>query len=126
MLPKYNESIRFRWNEEINAPVISNRQSKFYGLEVNEENVLKVVAHDYKVNPGLYMTPDDVREDLGGSRSEIRKIIETLENQGFIISHKDRNGKVALVKATYLGLQKAFPKEYYRWYPKWYAEEDKF
>ena len=126
MLPKYNESLRFRWNEEANAPVVSNRQSKFIGLEINEENVLKVVAHDYKVNPGLYMTPDDVREDIGGSRSAVRKILEALEEQGFIISHKDRNGKVALVKATYLGLQKAFPKEYYRWYPKWYAEEDKF
>jgi len=127
MLPQYlKASIRFRWNEEVNAPIISTKDSKFKGLEVNEENVLKVIAHDYKVNPGLYMTPDDVREDIGGSRSALRKVIEALEEQKLVVTHKDRQGKIALVKATYTGLQKSFPKEYYRWFPKWYDDADKF
>ena len=126
MLPKYNEDLRFRWNDDINAPVISYRPSKFKGMEVTEENVLKVVAHDYKVNPGLYMTPEDVREDIGGSRSEIRKILESIEEKGLIVSNSDKNGKLALVKATYTGLQKAFPKEYYQWFPSWYKDSDKF
>ncbi|MHA1337096.1 MAG: acyl-CoA dehydrogenase family protein [Promethearchaeota archaeon] len=126
MLPTYNTSIRLRWNDEVNAPVVSKKPSKFKGLEVNEENVLKVIAHDYKVNPGLYMTPDDVREDIGGSRSALRKIFEALEEKKLIVIHRDRQGKIALVKATYEGLQKAFPKEYYRWFPKWYDDADKF
>jgi len=92
----------------------------------NEENLLKVIAHDYKVNPGIYMVPDEVREDIGGSRSAIRKIIESLEEKGLIVTLRDRQGKIALVKATYEGLEKAFPKEYYRWFPDWYKDEDKF
>lgn len=126
MLPQYNKAIRFRWNEEVNAPIISKRDSKFKGLEVNEDNILKVIAHDYKVNPGLYMTPDDVREDIGGSRSEIKKIFESLIEQNLIVAHRDRQDKIVLVKATYKGLQRAFPKEYYQWYPEWYEDSDKF
>ncbi len=127
MLPKFNEPIRLRWNDEVKAPLISKKDSEFNGLELNNENILKVIAHDYKINPGLYMTPDDVREDIGGgSRSTIRKIFETLESQKLIVSHRDRQGKIVLVKATYDGLQKAFPKEHYQWFPNWYDESDKF
>ena len=126
MLPFYNNSIRFRWNDEVNAPIISNKESKFKGLSITDENVLKVIAHDYKINPGLYMTPNDVREDIGGSRSELRKMFEELETQGLIVTHRDRAGKIVLVKATYTGLQKAFPKEYYQWFPAWYENADKF
>ena len=126
MLPIYNAALRFRWNDEVNAPIISKKESKFKGLELNEENLLRVIAHDYKVNPGLYMTPDDVREDIGGSRSAIRNIFESLEKQSLIVSHRDRQGKIVLVKATYVGLQKAFPKEYYQWFPDWYDDSDKF
>jgi len=126
MLPQYNKDIRLRWSDEVNAPIISKRNSKFKDFEVNEENILKVIAHDYKVNPGLYMTPEDVREDIGGSRSEIRKIFESLIEQNLIVAHRDRQDKIVLVKATYRGLQRAFPKEYYQWYPEWYEDSDKF
>lgn len=127
MLPQYmNANVRFRWNEEVNAPIISTKESKFKGLEVNEENVLKVISHDYKVNPGLYMTPGDVREDIGGSRSALRKIFESLIENNLIVAHRDRQGKIILVKANYEGLQRAFPSEYYRWFPDWYDDADKF
>lgn len=126
MLPTYNPPIRFRWNDEANAPLISKRESTFKGLELNEENLLKVIAHDYKVNPGIYMTPDDVREDIGGSRSTIRKFFESLEGKKLIVTLRDRQGKIALVKATYDGLYKAFPKKYYQWFPDWYQDSDKF
>ncbi|MHA1724069.1 MAG: acyl-CoA dehydrogenase family protein [Promethearchaeota archaeon] len=126
MLPLYNKPMRLRWNEEINAPIISNKKSKFHGLEVNEENVLKVIAHDYKVNPGLYMTMDDIREDIGGGRVEVRKILENLEAKKKIVIYRSRQGKIALVKATYNGIQEAFPEEYYRWFPDWYDDADKF
>jgi CTP-dependent riboflavin kinase len=72
------------------------------------------------------MTPDDVRTDIGGSRSAIRKVFESLEEKKLIATHRDRDGKIALVKATYEGLKKAFPEEYYRWFPAWYDEADKF
>lgn len=126
MLPTYNKMLKYRWSEEVNAPVLSNRDSQFKGLEINDENLLKVIAHDYKVNPGLYLSPDDIRADIGGSRSKIRKTFESLEQQGLIITHRDRQGKIVLVKANYKGLQKAFPKEHYRWFPEWYSDADKF
>ncbi|TXT62623.1 MAG: Acyl-CoA dehydrogenase [Promethearchaeota archaeon] len=126
MLPDYNASVRMRWNEEVNAPVVSKVDSQFKDLELTDENLLKVIAHDYKVNPGLYMTLDDARDDIGGSRSKTKRVIESLEEQGLVVTHRDRGGNIELVKATYKGLQKAFPKEYYEWYPDWYADTDKF
>jgi DNA-binding MarR family transcriptional regulator len=126
MLPQYNKHVRLRWNDEVDAPIISNEESRFKGLEINEDNILKVIAHDYKVNPGLYMTPDDVREDIGGSRSQIRKIFESLIEKNLIVAHRDRQDKIVLVKATYKGLQQAYPKEYYQWFPEWYEDSDKF
>jgi alkylation response protein AidB-like acyl-CoA dehydrogenase len=126
MLPEYTKPMRMRWSEEVNAPLVSDRESQFNGLEVNEENVLKVIAHDYKVNPGLYMTVDDIREDIGTSRSKIRKIVEELEEKGLVAIHRGRGGDIKLVKANYFGLQEAFPEEYYRWFPDWYADADKF
>jgi len=126
MLPVYNSEFRLRWNDEVNAPIMSKADSQFKGLEVNDDNVLKVIAHDYKVNPGLYMTPDDVREDIGGSRSALRKTFESLEEKKLIVTHKDRQGKIVLIKANYDGLQKAFPAAYYRWFPDWYEDSDKF
>jgi len=126
MLPMWNMSVRYRWDDEVNAPIASKRDSQFKGLDINEDNLLKVLAHDYKINPGIYMTLDDVREDIGGSRVKIKQVIEELELQGLITCHRDRSGKIGLVKATYQGLSKAFPKDYYRWFPDWYDESDKF
>ena len=57
---------------------------------------------------------------------EIAKLREALEAQHLVVTHRDRQGKLVLVKATYEGLKKAFPREYYQWYPDWYSEEDKF
>ena len=122
----YNRPVRLRWDDELNFPIKSNKESRFKGLEVNEENVLKVIAHDYKVNPGLYMTPDDVREDIGGDREKLLEIFNTLKEQNLIVSHNDRTGKIALIKANYDGLKKAFPDSYYQWFPKWYSDADKF
>lgn len=126
MLPMWNVPFRLRWDDEVNAPLISKRDSQFKGMEINEENILKVISHDYKINPGIYMTMDDVREDIGGSRVRIKETIEALDQQGLVVTHRDRAGKLGLVKATYEGLAKAFPKEYYRWFPNWYEDADKF
>jgi DNA-binding MarR family transcriptional regulator len=123
---KYNKPSRMRWNDEINKAILSNRDSQFKGLEVNENNVLKVMAHDYKVNPALYMTPEDIKEDLGAKLSSIKEVIGSLEQKKLIVSHKDRRGNVVLVKATYIGLQKAFPEDYYQWFPSWFKDENKF
>jgi alkylation response protein AidB-like acyl-CoA dehydrogenase len=126
MIPDYTKSMRMRWNDEVNAPIISNADSRFKDLEVNKENLLKVIAHDYKVNPGLYMTVDDIREDIGTSRSKTRKIVQQLEEDGLVVIHRGGGGDIKLIKATYQGVQEAFPEDYYKWFPDWYADSDKF
>ena len=123
---KYSKPFRMRWIDEINGAVLSNRDSQFKGLEANEENVLKVIAHDYKVNPALYMAPEDVRQDIGGKRDALVEVFENLEKQKLIVTHRDRSGKIILVKASYEGLKKAFPEDYYRWFPSWYPSDNKF
>jgi len=57
---------------------------------------------------------------------KIKRCFESLEEKKLIVTHRDRAGKIALVKATYEGLKKAFPKEYYQWFPDWYSDSDKF
>jgi len=123
---KYNKPFRMRWIDEVNGSIVSNKDSRFKGLEINEENVLKVIAHDYKVNPALYMTPDDVRQDIGGGKTELLKTFTKLEEQKLIAVHRDRAGKISLVKASYEGLKKAFPEDYYRWFPSWTPDSIKF
>jgi len=123
---KYNKPFRLRWNEEVNKALISKKKSQFKGLDVNDENVLKVIAHDYKVNPALYMTPEDVRQDIGGKASALIEVFENLEKEKLIVTRRDRTGKINLVKASYIGLKRAFPEEYYRWFPSSYKDEMKF
>ena len=123
---KYNKPFRLRWNEEVNKALISKKNSQFKGLDVNDENVLKVIAHDYKVNPALYMTPEDVRQDIGGKASVFIEVFENLEKEKLIVTRRDRAGKINLVKASYVGLKRAFPEDYYRWFPSSYKDEMKF
>lgn len=123
---KYNKPFRMRWNDNVNKAIPSSRDSKFKELEVNEDNVLKVIAHDYKVNPALYMTLEDIVQDIGGEKDTLDQIFESLEKQKLIVVRRDQSNSVNLVKASYEGLKRAFPEEYYRWFPTWYKDENKF
>ncbi len=112
-------------DEEIGipVPVFTDVEEK---LDVSEENVLKVLAEDYRVNPGLHMTLGDIGWYINGSEEEILAVLERLADSGDIICLRDKkSGKIKLAKASYDGLAKAFPKEHYRWFPDWITEERK-
>lgn len=95
--------------------------------EATEDGVLKTLAEDYKVNPGLYMTFEDLKERTAEASDEkLEKILNSLEAKGLVRLQKDGKGKTALAKATYNGLRKAAPLEEYKWYPQWLDKKYKF
>jgi len=88
--------------------------------EINEKTLLEVLAEDYRVNPGLYMSRTDMKEKLAGASDEqLNQLLTALETQGLIKTYKDKRGNIALAKATYKGLKQAKPSEFYQWYPEW-------
>jgi hypothetical protein len=96
-------------------------------VEATEEGILKALAEDYKVNPGLYMTIEDLKERVAEVAGEkLEKILNSLEAKGMVKLQKDGKGKTALAKATYNGLRKAAPLEEYKWYPHWLDKKCKF
>ncbi len=89
----------------------------------SEEDVLKVLAENYRVNPGLHMTMEDIREWLEVSGENLVKLLEGLEKQGYAGLYRTRKG-ISLARVTYKGLQKANPPEHYRYFPSWADPQD--
>jgi len=97
----------------------STKKPKAVG-EVNETSVLEMLAEDYRVNPGLYMSRMDMKERLPNATDEqLNQALTGLEGKGLVRLYRDRRGNITLAKATFQGLKKAKPTEYYRWYPDW-------
>jgi alkylation response protein AidB-like acyl-CoA dehydrogenase len=88
--------------------------------KVTEKTLLEMLAEDYLVNPGLYMSKDDMKEKLTDVDAEqLERLLTSLEVKGLVKLYKDRRGTIALAKATYKGLKEAKPPEYYQWFPEW-------
>jgi hypothetical protein len=93
--------------------------------EINEENVLGLLAEDYRVNPGLYMAREDLAENFSADDKLLDAVLIGLEEKGLAKIYRSKKG-IELIKASYDGLKKARPKEYYRWFPKWVGEQNRF
>ncbi len=66
------------------------------------------------------MSVDDMKAKLSSVDNEqLDKLLTSLEVKGLVKLYKDRRGTIALIKATYKGLKKAKPPEYYQWFPEW-------
>ncbi len=83
----------------------------------NAANLLNVIAENYRTNQGLSMTIGDIQEYLDGSAEDVLKAIGELVESGDAIVHTDRKGTPDLVRASFAGLSKAHPNEYYQWWP---------
>ncbi|MFQ5999252.1 MAG: hypothetical protein ACE5J6_00605, partial [Candidatus Bathyarchaeia archaeon] len=77
---------------------------------------------DYKVNPGLYMTREELEEDTGLKGEELDKALVSLEKKELVKLFRLR-GVIRLAKALYTGLKKAKPQKFYTWYPQWAKEK---
>jgi alkylation response protein AidB-like acyl-CoA dehydrogenase len=111
-------------HKELGVPVpITSLPEKQKDAE--EESLLKSLAEDYRVNPGLYMSYEDIKQFYDVDDAKLNEVLLSLEKKGFVRLYRDRKG-IALVKATYEGLKRAYPQEYYRWFPSWVKESDIF
>jgi alkylation response protein AidB-like acyl-CoA dehydrogenase len=111
-------------HEELGIPVpgadIQEKQKS-----IDEEKLLKLLAEDYRVNPGLYMSREDIKDSFDIEDTKLDEVLLSLEKKGVVRLYRDRKG-IALAKATYEGLKKANPFEYYRWFPSWVKEDNIF
>lgn len=90
---------------------------------VNEESVLEMLAEDYRVNPGLFMSVADMKERLAeASDEQLIQVLRSLEAKALVTLHRNRKG-IALAKATYKGLKQAKSPDYYQWYPSWMRKD---
>jgi len=92
----------------------------------SEDDILMVLAENYRVNPGLHMTMEDIKELLDVSGEDLDKHLLSLEEKGLVGLYRDRRGAVALARVTYKGLSQAHPPEYYKYMPSWVNQKDMF
>jgi len=92
---------------------------------MDEEKLLKILAEDYRVNPGLYMSREDLKRVCDVDEETLEKLLASLEQKKLVKLYR-RKTRIELAKATYEGLKKANPPEYYRWYPPWIKKEHIF
>jgi alkylation response protein AidB-like acyl-CoA dehydrogenase len=93
--------------------------------QIDDDKLLKVLAEDYRVNPGLYMSREDLQEQFDVGDEALDRVLVSLEEQKLAKLYR-RRGVISLAKATYQGLKKANPQEYYRWFPPRVRKEDIF
>jgi alkylation response protein AidB-like acyl-CoA dehydrogenase len=93
--------------------------------QMDEEKLLKILAEDYRVNPGLYMNRGDLKRLCDAEDETLDGLLVSLEEKKLVRLYRKRKG-IELAKATYEGLKKANPPEYYRWYPPWIKKEHIF
>ncbi len=95
-------------------------------LQGMEEAILDALAEDYFVNPGLHIRREELMEDTGLDDDQLDEALLSLEERKLVDLYRTRQGVILLAKATYDGLRKAKPKEYYQWYPDWSKEDERF
>lgn len=114
---------RLRWNPTLETPTQSLDEGPWKGKEITEEIMLKILAEDYRCNPGLYMTVEDIEKETGLEKDKILELWAKLEEQNLIVTFQDRRGNIIMAKANYYGIRKAYPLEHYKWFPDWFDVE---
>ena len=92
----------------------------------SDKDILAVLAENYRINPGLYMTPDDLKELLKVTDADLEKHLMSLEKKGLAGIYRDRKGVLALARVTNKGLNEAHDPSYYRYMPSWVNPADLF
>lgn len=111
-------------HKELGVPVSVSRAPE-RERDIDEDRLLKFLAEDYRVNPGLYMSRQELKESFDVDDTRLDELLISLERKGFVKIYRDKKG-IALAKATYEGLRKANPSDYYKWFPKWVRKENIF
>jgi alkylation response protein AidB-like acyl-CoA dehydrogenase len=86
--------------------------------DITEDKLLAFLAEDYRVNPGLFMSREDMKDAFEVDDAALDNLLLSLEKQELVLLNKTKKG-IQLAKASYKGLKKANPPEHYRWFPEW-------
>ena len=111
-------------HEELGVPVTASKAPEKQ-KKIDDERLLKVLAEDYRVNPGLHMALEDIMRFFDVENEKLEQSLLSLEEKGLVKLYRDKKG-IALAKATYDGLNLAYPLEYYQWFPEWVKEDNIF
>jgi alkylation response protein AidB-like acyl-CoA dehydrogenase len=111
-------------DKDTNAPVPLGKVPR--EVAKSESDILELLAHDYKVNPGLHMTFEDLKERLEVSDENLNKYIENLEKQGLASVYRGNKANDIMARISFEGLSKTQVKDYYRYIPNWADEKDTF
>lgn len=111
-------------HKDLGVPITTYEKAKKLLLK-NEDTLLTALAEDYKVNPGLHMSRADLTDVFDIETTDLDKLLESLEKKGLVKLYRSA-GKIEMAKATYEGLKRAYPLEYYKWFPYWVGERGKF
>lgn len=125
-LREYDSEIAMPYREihqDLGVPIVSTSPTR--QTEIDEDRLLRVLADDYRVNPGLYMSMEDLKKRFDVDIERIKQTLSSLEDKKLVKSYKKR-GDIKLAKATYAGLKQANPTDYYRWFPSRVNEDDTF
>ena len=112
-------------HQELNVPFPAGKE-ELPKFAVDEAGVLDALAENYRVNPGLHLTLQELKEQVAGTEEELTNSLTSLETQGLAKLQRDRKGAINLARATYDGLAKARPLADYHYFPAWVREEDMF
>ncbi len=112
-------------DEELGTPLPLGVAAKPRPVQ-DETDVLKVLAENYRVNPGLHMTLGDIKQLLDVTDDALLQYLASLEAEGLASVYKGRRGQIEMAKPTLKGIKAAFPPEYYRHIPAWVTPEDVF
>jgi hypothetical protein len=71
------------------------------------------------------MARNDLKAYFDVVDEELDGVLQALEKDKLVKLYR-RKGRIELAKATYEGLRRMHPPEYYRWLPGWVKEENVF
>jgi len=114
-------------DEELKVPMPLGEVPQKVGTnEATEDDILKLLAENYRLNPGLHMSMEDFRQFIDVDDETLNEYLSNLEKKGWGSLYKDRRGRIRLARATYEGLDKANQLGYYAYIPSWVDKNDMF
>jgi alkylation response protein AidB-like acyl-CoA dehydrogenase len=112
---------------EKNLKIPTSTSEPLPKLEMSRASLLRILAEDYIVNPGLYLTREDLMARMTTTSEEgLDRELLGLETETLVKLHRDGQGMITLAKATYKGLREAGSLDQYKWFPDWLGKEYTF
>jgi hypothetical protein len=111
-------------DEELGVPMPVEKIEK--QKPVSNDDILKILAENYRINPGLHMSMTDIKMYLNVNDQELNEHLVSLEMKGLANLYRDSRGRVQLARANFAGLDAANPIEYYKYIPTWADKNDMF